>query len=84
MTRQEKKSMLVTTIRVVDSSSTQHTVEEWGDFIRVRYMDGTWSDWTRAGGRLLRGREHINPTEDNNVFVVAMTGEKLTACPPSE
>lgn len=78
MSRQERKTRLVRRIAVQDSAGQEHTVDEWGDFMRIQTLDGTWSNWARAGGRLLRGREHINPTEDDNVLQVAMSGELLT------
>ncbi len=84
MTRQERTTRLVRRINVTDSAGQPHTVEEWGDFVRVRYVDGRWSEWTRGGGRLLLGKEHINPTDNDNVLEVAMTGEKLTVIPSSE
>jgi hypothetical protein len=69
---------------VRDSAGNITTVQEWGDFMRFQSLDGQWSNWARAGGRLLRGREHINPTDDDNVLEVAMTGERLTVVPPQE
>ncbi|EKD96594.1 MAG: hypothetical protein ACD_23C01388G0004 [uncultured bacterium] len=76
--------MLVRRIAVLDSAGIQHTVQEWGDFMRFQFADNTWSEWSRSGGRLLRGREHINPTDSDNVLEVAMTGEKLTVVQATE
>lgn len=83
MTRQEKTTRLVRRIRVQDASGAPHTVEEWGDFMRVKFAEG-WSEWARSGGRLRMDGQHINPTDDKNVFEVAMTGEKLTTLSPLE
>lgn len=83
MTRQEKTTRLVGRIPVQDTSGELHTVEEWGDFVRVKFSEG-WSEWARSSGRLRMNGQHINPTDDKNVFEVAMTGEKLTTLSPLE
>ncbi len=83
MTRQEKTTRLVRRIQVQDASGAPHTVEEFGDFMRVKFTEG-WSEWARSGGRLRMNGQHINPTDDKNVFEVAMTGEKLTTLSPLE
>lgn len=69
--------------RVVDSSGEAHTVQEWGDFVRVKFLEG-WSEWARSSGRLQMDGQHVNPTDAPNVFEVALTGEKLTEVPPGQ
>lgn len=82
--RQERTTRLARRLLVLDSKGALHTVEEWGDFVRVQYADDSWSEWGRAGGRLKMGRQHINPTDNEGVFEVAMTGEKLTVISPGQ
>lgn len=81
MNRKEQMTRLVARIPVTDSSGARHTVEEHGDFFRVQYHDNSWSEWTRGSGKLLMKGQHVNPTDDDNTFEVAMTGEKLTVMP---
>jgi len=62
-----------------DEKGETHSIEEWGDFLRVQSWDGEWSEWMRSGGRLRLKGQHVNPTDDPQVFELAATGEKLTA-----
>lgn len=82
--RQERTTQLVRKILVTDSEGESHTISEWGDFLRVQANDGVWSEWLRDGGRLKLNGEHINPTDDKNVFEIAATGERLTTVSPQE
>jgi hypothetical protein len=84
MSRQERTTQLVRRIPVTDSEGNSHTVMEWGDFIRVQAQDGLWSNWMRSGGRLKLKGEHVNPTDKEDVFEIASTGERLTVIPSSE
>lgn len=84
MSRKETQTRLVRVIDVVDSSGQQRRIEERGVFMRVQYFDNSWSEWSRSTGRLVMGTEHINETDDENVFEVASTGERLTALPRAE
>ncbi|MFE1574301.1 hypothetical protein ACFIQG_21260 [Comamonas odontotermitis] len=69
---------------MTDSEGNSHTVLEYGDFMRIQSLEGTWSNWMRSGGRLKLNGEHVNPTEKEDVFEIASTGERLTATPSSE
>lgn len=77
MNRQERATRLVRRIAVQDSSGERHTIEEWGDFMRQQWADGSWSEWARSGGRLRLGSRHVNPTDDEKVFELPDTGERL-------
>ena len=78
MNNRQTDTRLVRRIRVQDGNGEMHTVEGWGDFLRVRSLDGAWSDWMRNGGRLRLKGQPVNPTDDPQMFELAMTGEKLT------
>lgn len=82
--KQERKTQLVRQLQVVDASGNVHRVDEMGDFVRMQTLEGTWSNWARAGGRYLLNRQHVNPTDDPNTLQIAMTGELLTVLPPTE
>lgn len=75
--RQETQTRLVRRIKVTDENGSTHTIEEWGDFLRVQFNEG-WSNWDRSGGRFKLGRQTVNPTDDKQGFVVPTTGEILT------
>ena len=84
MAQQERATRLVRRIPVTDSRGETRTVTEHGDFMRVRFHDGTWSEWGRSGGRLLMDGKPINPTDVEGVFEVALTREKLTVISPGQ
>lgn len=82
--RQERKTQLAGRIRVRDTSGQERTVEDMGDFVRVQYQDGSWSPWSRSGGRYLLNEQHVNPTDDDAILEIAATGELLTVIAPLE
>lgn len=82
MSRQERTTQLVRKFKVRDTFGAVHTVEEWGDFVRLLTLDGQWTNWARNGGRLALGSRHVNPTDDPKVFELPDTGERLTAVDP--
>jgi hypothetical protein len=82
--KQQRQTQLVRRLQVVDTSGNVHRVDEMGDFVRVQSLEGTWSNWARAGGRYLLNRQHVNPTDDPNTLELAMTGERLTVLNPKE
>jgi hypothetical protein len=84
MPRQERTTRLVKRISVVDSSGAHGTIEGWGDFVRVQYTDGAWSDWQLGIVRLRLNGRPVNPTDDPDVFELAETMEKLTAVQPRQ
>lgn len=83
MTRQEKTTRLVRRISVKDEAGRARSVEEWGDFMRVQFNEGTWSEWNRSGGRFKLGQQTVNPTDDKQGFTVPTTGEVLTIVSPT-
>lgn len=82
--KQQRQTSLVRHLQVVDTSGKVHRVDEMGDFVRVQALDGSWSNWTRSGGRYLLNRQHVNPTDDPNTLELAATGERLTVLPQKE
>ena len=88
MSRQERKTDLVQRFRAKDASGHEHTIEEWGNFMRTQEYSGGWTSWMRVGGGKLKTADGqpVNETEDDSVFTLAATGEKLTviAPPPKE
>ncbi len=80
----QKSTRLVARIPVIRADGTRDTVEDWGDFQRVRFLEGNWSDWGRSGGRYLLHGQHVNPTDDERRLQVAATGEMLTVATPDQ
>jgi hypothetical protein len=82
--KQEKGSWRVRLIQVKDTAGDIHQVEEIGDFIRVKPLNGPWTEWLRSSGRYRLNGQPVNATDDPNTLQIAMTGELLTVLNPSE
>lgn len=81
MTTMDRDNKLTSQWTVVTDDGTQGELREYTEFIRVQYVDGSWSEPQPGLRRLFFGRIPVNLLEDGSWETAESPPRRLTRRP---